>query len=289
VIASGDDRAAADPLTASGLCWAYDAPLLLVSESFTPPEVTRVIDEIADDNPGVRVTVHIVGGPRSVPDARYAEIASGVGSGRVVADRLTRTGDRYDLASVIAQRVRQANGGAAPDAVLVANGADSEKFFDALALSALTSAEGYPILLVGSDSVPARTRQTLEQLSPDRVIVGGGPRTVSPAVAASLGAERWYGADRYSTATSIASRATAEGMVDPVYVGVAAVLPDALTGGSMVGAQGGPLLITDGASLSRAPSSWLGAHRGTIDTCYVFGGYRSVAPAVLSQIDVRLR
>ncbi|TLM79415.1 MAG: hypothetical protein FDZ75_08860, partial [Actinobacteria bacterium] len=30
VIASGDDRAAADPLAASGLCWLYDAPLLLV-------------------------------------------------------------------------------------------------------------------------------------------------------------------------------------------------------------------------------------------------------------------
>jgi putative cell wall-binding protein/pectate lyase len=289
VIASGDDRAAADPLTASGLCWAHDAPLLLVSAEFTPNEVKRVIDEMADDNPGTDITVHIVGGSRSVPEARYTEIAAHVGADRLRKDRLRSTGDRYDLAYTIAQRVRQANGGVAPDMVLVANGADPDKFFDALALSPITSANGYPIVLVGYDTVPSQTRRGIDEFSPSRVIVGGGPATVSNAVRSSLGAERWYGISRYSTATRIAENAVVAGWLDPVYAGVAAKLPDALAGGAMVGSMRGVLLVTEGGSLTNVTGSWLDAHGDTIDTCYVFGGYRSVEPQVLGQIEDRLR
>ena len=54
VLASGDDRAAADPLAAAGLCGVYDAPLFLVSSSFVPSRVKAAIDQIADDNPGPR-------------------------------------------------------------------------------------------------------------------------------------------------------------------------------------------------------------------------------------------
>ena len=66
--------------------------------------------------------------------------ASGhVGASRVVEDRLRRTGDRYDMARTIAERVREANGDVTPDVALVANGANPPNFVDALALSAISS------------------------------------------------------------------------------------------------------------------------------------------------------
>jgi putative cell wall-binding protein len=289
VLASGDDRAAADPLTASGLCWAYDAPLLLVSADFTPREVARVVGEMADDNPGQQVIVHIVGGLVSVPDERYGELARHVGAERLRKDRVRATGDRYDLAYGIAQRVRSANGGVAPETVLVANGADPTTFFDALALSPITAANGYPIALVADDTIPAQTQRVIDESGPSRVIVGGGPRTVSERVRASLGAERWYGSTRYSTATRIAGNAVSRGMLDSTYGGVAAKLPDALTGGAMMGRSRGALLVTEGDSLTSVTGSWLGGHSDTFDTCYVFGGHRSVEPPVLDQIEDRLR
>ena len=46
VIASGDDAAMADPLSAGGLCWAYNAPLLLVSKN--PAANNEVLIRFAD-------------------------------------------------------------------------------------------------------------------------------------------------------------------------------------------------------------------------------------------------
>jgi hypothetical protein len=185
--------------------------------------------------------------------------------------------------------VRAANGGVAPDTVLIANGSDTSTFFDALSLSAITSARGYPILLVDRDGVPVATRDVLEEFAPSRTIVGGGPRTVSPEVGVTLGAVRWYGSDRYSTSTRIASNAVDAGMLDAECSGVAAKLPDALTGGSMVGSEGGPLLVTGCNALPAGAAGFLGSHSETMRTCYAFGGHRSVEPAVLSQIGDHLR
>jgi hypothetical protein len=192
------------------------------------------------------------------------------------------------MAATIAVRVKAANGGMAPDAVLIANGADPDKFFDALALSPISARNGYPILLVSYSNVPAATKGALSSMGAARTIIGGGPATVSDSVKSSLGAERWFGSDRYRTATTIANNAIADTYLSDAVVGVAAKLPDALTGGSMVGYHGGVLLITQGDRLTPATGSWLGAHAGSIDHCYVFGGTKSLTPAVLTAIDNKL-
>jgi putative cell wall-binding protein len=287
VIASGDDRAAADPLAAAGLCWAYDAPLFLVSESFTPASVRIAVKEIVADNPGATINVHIVGGPVSVPDARYDDIARTAGMGSVAKDRLLATGSRFDLAATIAREMERVSG-TTPDTVLVANGADAGKFFDALALSPIAASKGYPILLVNETSIPAATNAYIGEIKPTSVIVGGGPATVSESVRSSLKATRWSAGDRYSTATTIASRAISAGYLDPQVVGVAAKLPDALTGGSMIGRMGGPLVITNGASLSSPTGAWLSHKRAGIDHCYLFGGEKSLTWGVKKQIRGKL-
>jgi putative cell wall-binding protein len=288
VIASGDDRAAADPLAASGLSWAYDAPMLLVSAGRTPDEVKAAISQIVKANGSV--TLHVVGGPISVPNTRLAElVAAGGGSAKVKLDRILSSGTRYDLAAAISGRMKAVRGGAMPSAALVANGADPDKFFDALALSPIAAGKGAPILLVTSDSIPAATANALNSLRPGTIIVGGGPNTVSERVRAALRATRWSGRTRYDTAIAIANGAVSKGWLNRRAVGAAAVLPDALTGGSFVGLKGGVLVLTDGTTLTPATQSWLRTYRSQVRQCYVFGGPLSVSPGVVAAIGNALK
>jgi putative cell wall-binding protein len=287
VIASGEDRAAADPLSAAGLCGVYDAPLFTIRSTSVPAVVKAAVKEIAAkakaDGSGP-VTVHIVGGTGSVPDARYTDLVSYVGSaGTLAKDRILATGTRYDLAAAIARRMKDVTG-FAPATVLIANGADANTFFDPLALSPIAAARHYPILLVTRTAVPSATKNAISSFGSPRVIIGGGPATVYDSVKTTLGAERWYGPNRYSTAVAIANHAMAEGWLTESTVGIAAKLPDALTGGSMVGKQGGVLLVTRSDILSTETGNFLASHKADIDTCYVFGGTASVPSTTLGAI-----
>lgn len=283
VIASGEDRAAADPLAAAGLCWAYDAPLLLMNSSYTPSEVKVAIREIAVANPG-GVTVRVVGGSTSVPTKRLDEIMSyvnaTVGPGRVTMRRVLATGDRYDLARAIAAQMRAARSGDTTTTVMIANGADPAKFFDAMALSAVSARTGAPILLVAKNAVPTATRNALAEIGATRIVVAGGTATVSSATYARLAAtERWSGPTRYDTAVDIARKAEAAGWLDSATVGVAARLPDGLTGGVLLGKRGGPMLVTAGAPLSDATKHYLEQKRASVTTGFVLGGTASITDA----------
>ena len=285
ILSSGEDRASADPLSASGLCYAYEAPLFLVSSTGVSDEVKLAVKEITQANG--TVDVHIVGGPVSVPDARFNELNAYTG-GKLKKDRILSTGSRYDLAVAVAYRIGEVTE-EPPEVILVANGADSTKFFDALALSPISARNGYPILLVSADDIPLATDDAIWDLWPDRIIVGGGPNTVSEDVVDYLEAERWYGSSRYTTAITIANNAIGEGWLSDRVVGVAAKLPDALTGGSLVGRMNGVLLLTKGDVLTPETRVWLEKHEGNIENCFVFGGPNSVLIAVRTAISAALK
>ena len=113
---------------------------------------------------------------------------------------------------------------------------------------------------VSATSVPGASESVLREFKPTTVIIGGGPNTVTSSVKSRLksitgkNAEQWYGNDRYSTASVIAGKAVdTKHWLSADAVGVAAKLPDALTGGSMVGRKNGVLLVSasDARSLRR--------------------------------------
>ena len=303
IIASGEDRAAADPLAAAGLSWTYGAPIMLVQQNRVPPKVTTALQQIAAANGGA-VTVHVVGGPVSVPNKRLTEIATQV-PGTVTFDRVVADGDRFDLAAAIAARMSAERPAGQMDLpivpisgewALIANGADPDKFFDALALSAVSANTGYPILLVEQDRIPAATKAALAGLNLQGRIVGGGPATVSDGVLAQLDAgtamaNRWAGADRYETAAIIANDAcnTHPQMLKPHNTGVAAKLPDALAGGAFTGLRGGPVIITPTNHLDAAPRGFLDSWTGDIGGCYVLGGPASVTESTKTQIGQALQ
>lgn len=293
IVACGEDRALADPLAAAGVCGAYNAPLLLTASSAVDAEVRTAIQEMAAAAKarGGSLTVHLIGGTGVVPDARFVELQSAVGSsGTLVKDRISGA-NRYGTAAAIAQRVIDVTG-VTPDVALVANGAELNKFSDALALSPIAAAKGFPLLLVQPDGVPSATSAIVAQMraagGAKRIIIGGGANTVSDGVKATLAAERWAGRSRYDTAIAVADGAKAEGWLSSARVGVAAKLPDALAGGACMGLDGGVLVLTDGSALTPATATWFDSCAAHVAECHVFGGEASVSSAVIAALQARI-
>jgi len=286
IIASGEDRAAADPLTAASLCWAYDAPLLLTSSARTPASTLAALAAIVSANS--TVTVHVVGGPGSVPAARITELRRVVGN-RGTVEQPWVTGDRYTVARGIADRTRlvaSLNLRAVPDVVFVANGERPATFWDVLAVSAVSRHMGIPVLLTKTRTVPASTLAALQTMPRARRIVVGGPATVAPAVYSAVGAsERWSGADRYATASAVATGAAEQDWVDTDVFAVAVAMPDAVAGAGLVGRQGGVLLLSGRERIARPTWQLLSDPRTRATRGYLLGGTGSATPALLDELN----
>ena len=288
IVASGDDRAAADPLASASLCWAYDAPLLLTARGSTPAATRAALAAIVSANTTVTVTVTVVGGPGSVPAARVAELKRIVGAkGRV--EQPFRAGDRYAVARDIATRVgavARDTSRTVPAAVFIANGADRDKFWDVLAVSAVSRHTGIPILLTAATTLPAATRSSLAAMPAARRIVIGGTGTVSPRVYTAVrGSARWSGANRYSTANDIATRATAAGWANRSIFAIAVAMPDAVTGAGLVGRAGGVLLLSTRERVHRTTWNLLSDPAAPATTGYLLGGTGSASPALLAELN----
>jgi putative cell wall-binding protein len=288
IIAAGEDEAAADALASAGLSWAYDAPVLLCSKNGPSKELLQAISDMGPD-----VQVHVAGGTTSLPNAAIAPILA-LSNTKASADRIAGP-DRYSTAVAIAQRVDALAGSSSrpADAVLVANGADWDKFFDALALSAPSAGTGLPIVLVQENAIPSSTMNYIKGRAPAGIYVAGGPATVSGDVFDQLVAtgaitQRWWGADRYATAAAVANGSIARGWIGYNQVGVAAKVPDAMSGGAAIGRRGGPLLLTQTDVLSAPTRTFLSMNKGSINACMVFGGPKSVSEAVRDEISVTL-
>ncbi len=297
IVASGEDRSAVDALPASGLSFNLKAPLLLINSTGDPAKVEDEIAEIARARGSVKIT--FVGGTAAIPQATMNALVARVGvlaPGRTVTGVRVAGGNRYDTAVAVSKAIQTRTGRPAPGTVLIANGADQAKFSDALALSPIAAAQGYPILLVSATAVPAETSAEIARLTTAKgsavgIVAAGGPNTIASSVLTSgLGVtddaeHRWAGTNRYLTATTIATKAQAKGWLDFGAVGFAASLPDALAGGGMLGSKNGVLLLTQSTVLSPDTAAWLSINGGSIEECYIFGGTVVITPAVEAQIN----
>jgi len=280
VVACGDDRAASDPLAASGLAGAYNAPLLLVSSTSVPKATSNAIAEMP-----AGVDVIVVGGTGSVPSS----VATALGKIATV-DAVTRISgnNRYDTAAKVARAMKTKLGPGMPTTALIANGADSRSFGDALSLSPIASAQHYPLLLVAANSVPSETSAALRDLGLTTRYIAGGTSVVSAGVASKLGVpagNRMSGKDRFATSVAVARRAISEGWNDGHTIGVAAKAADALAGGVALGAVGGVLVLTPSGSLDSGVRNLISENVGEMLNLYIFGGTQSVTPAVQNAIN----
>lgn len=278
IVACGEDRAAADPLAAAGLAGVYDAPILLVKSTGIPTGTYNAIKAAAAANHGLQI--HIVGGPGSVPDTLKNQMAAIAWVGSV--DRIGGA-DRYAVTANIATRMATVVGSAnIPGAIIICS-ENPAAFFDALAASPAAYRMHMPMLGVRSTSVPTSVNSVLSSL------IAGKPRYIASHttfIAASNPARSVNAVkltttgDRYGTASQIASNSIGYGWLTDGEIGLAAKLPDALTGGAFMGARNGVLLFTDSvttrSTIQSQSRTFIVTHKPNIGRGWVLGGPASV-------------
>ena len=184
--------------------------------------------------------------------------------------------DRFDASAAISR----ASFGRDVATVYVANGFN---FPDALSGAPVAAKDGSPILLVTPGGIPTSIAAELGRLDPQRIVVLGGPASVSAAVETALRpfttgtVERWDGADRFEASAAI-SRTSFGPNVPVVYVANGFNFPDALSGAPVAAKDGSPILLVTPGGI---PTS-IAAELGRLDPqrIVVLGGPASVSAAV---------
>jgi putative cell wall-binding protein len=180
-----------------------------------------------------------VGGPASVPDSTAEEMAWLAST--PAPDRIGGK-DRYEVSRNTAERFWPTG---APT-VFVASGTT---FADALSSVPAAATQQAPVLLVpgAASALDQSTLATLQRLGTQRVVIVGGPVSVSPGIEKQLaarlpgGVERISGADRFDVSAAVNTRffPTAE----EAFVATGATFADALTGGVLAASRNAPLLL----------------------------------------------
>ena len=191
--------------------------------------------------------------------------------------------DRFATAAAVSQSVYPD-----PDEVDTVFIATGNGYADALAGAAVASRLGAPLLLVGTDFVPAATADELARLSPTTIVILGGESVVAANVESTLqtygSSSRLAGSNRYETAVAISQYGFPEnGSADTVVIASGAGFADALAGGPAAAALNGTLLLTATTHLPevvRDEIVRLGPSR-----IIVLGGVGVVSQAVLNELN----
>jgi glucose/arabinose dehydrogenase len=221
-----------DALAGSAAAARHTMPVLLVGPNSIPAATKAELNRLKPQ------TIFLLGGTGAVSEAVRAELVGYAATGNV--ERLSGA-DRYGTAAAISNRFF----GVGPPAAFVATGAG---FADALAGAPAAAVNSAPLLLVGTNSIPASTHAELQRLNPGQIFVLGGPGVVSPAVAAQLDGytagpvTRLSGADRYGTNAAIVRAFWSTSTHG--FVASGANFPDALAGGAVAGRDRLPLILT---------------------------------------------
>lgn len=285
IVASGDTAALADPLSSGSLCWAYDAPLLLVSSRSVPKPVATAIAQIASLDPTVTIT--IVGGTHTVPAARLARLRALAPSARI--ERPWPRGDRYALAASIAARVKRVAGETSrtiPGAVFIANGADPGTFSDALSASAVSANSGIPVLLTRKSVLPYSTRLALGHFaSAERIVVGGAASVSTRVAALAHFTARWGSSQRYATSAIVARNAANRGWGGSSAAVLFAAVPDALCGASLAGRTHSAALFASSPRLLAPTGGFLASPPATLTAAYLLGGSGTLSGSVAREVS----
>jgi putative cell wall-binding protein len=285
IIAGGEDARQPDALTAAGLAGAYSAPVILVPTNYLDADSRAAIQSMPA---GVRL--HIVGGTPAV-STKVANLLKGISRVKSI-DRVSGI-DRYATAVAVATRMKAVLGTHFPTIALLTNGQNPALAFDPLIASAVSANKHFPVLLTRNADVPASTRTALGTLKLSTRYIVGGTAAVSESSRTSLGipvGNRIAGADVQGDAVALADKARQMSWLDNKYIGFAAKIPDAATGGAFMGRKGGALLLVNPTGpVPTVTSSWVTANKATITGgTFVFGGPPAVADSVKAELEALL-
>lgn len=230
-------------------------PGLETGESFTAPLGIFKIAVGAADQTRVQVTLSF---PSLTKVARW--------SGK----------DRYDASAAISAKTF------APG-VTTAYLASGEIYTDALSGAPVAGMTRGPVLLTARDALPSAISTELKRLRPGRIVILGGPNTITENVAAAAASatgaaiERWSGKDRFETSAAISATSYEPG-VDTAYVASGRVFPDALSGAPVAGRDKNPMLLVDTKAIP--PSIAAELTRLQPQRIVVLGGVNTITPEV---------
>jgi len=270
-IAKGTDYP--DALSAAPAAAKAGGPLLLTMPNELP---TAVADEIARLHPD---RIIVVGGPASVSPGVFTSLTDLVDNPSNVSR--VDGADRYEVSRKLSQSILTDDPG---QRVYVATGTS---FPDALSASAAAGSEGDAVLLVpgSSPALDTASRDALQRLHPDDVVVAGGPNSVSPGILSAIqgmswpqGALRISGADRFEASRNINLDGFAE--ATDVFIATGVKFPDALAGAAIAGQAGAPLYVVPSDCI---PQGVLDDIRGfRAETVTLLGGAASLSSSVES-------
>jgi putative cell wall-binding protein len=206
----------------------------------------------------------------TVPDLANAPAASLKGVQRIAG------ADRYATAVAISSRY--------PTGVGVVYVATGGNYPDALSAAPAAAAQGGPLLLTATASLPGTVGDEIRRLRPALIVVAGGPNAVSETVYRLLAnlaptIRRDAGADRYETSRVINMRAFSAG-ASRAFFATGGNFPDALSASAAAGSTASPVILLNGGaagvdSATRTLITNLGVTSGTI-----VGGTAVVSTAV---------
>ena len=201
-------------------------------------------------------------------------------------DRL-QGADRFAVSAAIAEEAYPSG----TKTVFLANGGG---YADALSAGPAAVTQSAPLLLTQAGSLPDVVADSIQnQLKPTKIVIVGGPNSVSPAVEKQLKAlrpgvtiVRLGGADRYEVSRNVAAYAfpKSSGGASGAYVATGTNFPDALSASGAGGHSGKPVVLVNGSagSIDSATSAALKALGVTKVT--VAGGPNSVSSGVLASL-----
>jgi putative cell wall-binding protein len=213
----------------------------------------------------------------------YSVSAEVAGSFTVVADPAVDRiagANRYDVAVAISQRAFADQAGV----VYIATGTN---YPDALSAAPAAVKEGGPLLLTRPGDLPEAVRDEIVRLQPTKIVVVGGPNSVSPAVfdqlagLASGSIHRVDGANRYVVSRELVRYAFDSAAL--AYVSTGANFPDALSASAAGGKSGSPVILVNGAAstVDAETTSLLTDYLG-VSSVRIAGGPASVSPGIQS-------
>lgn len=264
-----------DALAGGPLAATVGGPILLTAgdslDAATAGEIARL----------GAATAYVLGGEAAIS----GDVEDAVGD--LVADVQRIHGENRFATAVAIKDALETMAGTPHTQAYVVEGYDADPnrgWPDAVAVSALASYLGQPILLAETDRLPDETAAALAGL--DATVIGG-PVAISDATQAAIDdaaedVSEIAGTTRYHTSQLVAEAALDQGMTAAVVSLVSGGnWPDALVAGPLVAASSGSFLLVHPTDLAASPETvaFLQDH-GPFDDVDLFGGRVAISTAV---------
>ncbi len=279
-----------------GISFDYRGAVILLTKPTALPAATRAeIERLASqnywydgayDDPGCAVHVYVLGGPETISDEVYSEIAGirGISSIQRIAGK-NRFATAADLADLTAEKASDPGYIYMSNTVYLVNG---YSYADALSAGPVAGFDESPILLTKQLVCPSETIDWMKANGTSQVVAIGSTKTISDAVLDQIKAEipsiettRVGGDDRYETSYLLGKWGVDRGMEGSSSVLVTGeYFPDGLTGGVICANDGAPLLLTKPGTLSPYVEQFHQEYGGFDNSGILVGGSASVSDGV---------